>query len=61
MSQKTKPGLVVTDPTIADRAGAKEVEAKDSTFVPEPSAAKQSPPEDAMVQQILERQAVFGF
>jgi hypothetical protein len=61
MSQNAKASLVVTDKTVADRTDAKEPDAKGPAFASEPSVAKQPPPDDAMVRQILERQAVFGF
>ena len=61
MSQKAKPDFVVTDKATDGQTGAKEAEVREPLFKAEPSAAKSAPPEDAMVQQILERQAVFGF
>jgi hypothetical protein len=61
MSQKAKMGYVETGNAITDQTGAKKPDAKAPAFAPEPAATKLPPPDDAMVQQILERQAVFGF
>jgi hypothetical protein len=61
MSRKAKPDFVVTDKAADDRISVKATEVKGPALVTEPPAAKQAPPDDAMIQQILERQAVFGF
>ena len=61
MSKKAKADFVATDKAIADRHSVKNPDAKAPVFAPEPSVTKQPPPDDAMIQQILERQAVFGF
>lgn len=61
MSKKAKADFVVDDKAVADRHSVKNPDAKAPVFVKEPDATKQPPPDDAMIQQILERQAVFGF
>ena len=61
MSKKAKVDFVATDKAFADRHSVKNPEAKAPVFAQEPAATKQSPPDDALIQQILERQAVFGF
>jgi hypothetical protein len=61
MSKKAKADFVTTDKVVAGRHNVKGQEAKGTTFLPEPVVTKQPPPDDAMVQQILERQAAFGF
>jgi hypothetical protein len=61
MPKKAKADFVATDKAIAGRHDAKSQDTKAPAFVPEAVLTKQPPPDDAMVQQILERQAVFGF
>ncbi|HXB57986.1 MAG TPA: hypothetical protein VNU95_00365 [Candidatus Acidoferrales bacterium] len=59
MSQKAN--FIATDKAVDDQANAKKSDAKTPALVPEATATKLPPTDDDMVQQILERQAVFGF
>jgi hypothetical protein len=61
MSKKAKADFVATDKTVADRHNVKNPGAKTPVSAPEPVTTKLPPPDDAMVRQILERQAAFGF
>jgi hypothetical protein len=61
MSKKAQADFVATDKAVAGGHNVKNQEAKGPAFPQDPVVTKQPPPDDAMVQQILERQAVFGF
>jgi hypothetical protein len=61
MSKKAKADFVATDKAAAGGHNVKNQDAREPAFPPVPVVTKQPPPDDAMVQQILERQAVFGF
>jgi hypothetical protein len=60
MSQKAKVDFVATAKTVGQHNMKSQV-TKEPAAMPEPAVTNQPPPDDAMVQQILERQAVFGF
>jgi hypothetical protein len=61
MSQKAKMDFAATDKMVAGQNDVENPEATAPALAPEPVVTKQPPPDDTMVQQILERQAVFGF
>jgi hypothetical protein len=60
MSQKVKMDFDA-EKIVAGQHDVENAEAKVPALAPGAVVTKQPPPDDTMVQQILERQAVFGF
>jgi hypothetical protein len=61
MSQEPKKDFAATDKAVTDLRSVKSQDTRSPILMPESSVASLPPSDDAMVQQILERQAVFGF